>query len=82
MRIFIRGKAVKNAMVRDTAAGKCITEFLDLTDEIKEMILSERPLSEIRYRAVTGGDDHVEAVGVAEGARWRDDPARDQPCHL
>ena len=34
---------------------KCITEFLDLTDEIKEMILSERPLSEIRYRAVTGG---------------------------
>ncbi|HEU4683876.1 MAG TPA: GspE/PulE family protein [Nitrospira sp.] len=34
---------------------KCITEFLDLTDEIKEMILAERPLSEIRYRAVTGG---------------------------
>jgi type IV pilus assembly protein PilB len=34
---------------------KCITEFLDLTDEIKEMILSERPLSEIRYRAITGG---------------------------
>jgi type IV pilus assembly protein PilB len=34
---------------------KCITEFLDLNDEIKEMILAERPLSEIRYRAVTGG---------------------------
>lgn len=34
---------------------KCITEFLDLTDEIKEMILAERPLSEIRYRAVTDG---------------------------
>src|SRR5215467_29639 len=34
---------------------KCITEFLDLTDEIKEMILAERPLSEIRYRAITGG---------------------------
>jgi len=34
---------------------QCITEFLDLTDEIKEMILAERPLSEIRYRAVTGG---------------------------
>ncbi|CUS38351.1 Type II secretion system protein E [Candidatus Nitrospira nitrosa] len=34
---------------------KCITEFLDLTDEIKEMIHAERPLSEIRYRAVTGG---------------------------
>lgn len=34
---------------------KCITEFLDLTDEIKEMIHAERPLSEIRYRAVTEG---------------------------
>jgi type IV pilus assembly protein PilB len=34
---------------------KCITEFLDLNDEIKELILVERPLSEIRYRAVTGG---------------------------
>jgi type II secretory ATPase GspE/PulE/Tfp pilus assembly ATPase PilB-like protein len=34
---------------------QCITEFLDLTDEIKEMILAERPLSEIRYRAVTSG---------------------------
>src|SRR5437762_1645417 len=34
---------------------KCITEFLDLNDEIKEMILAERPLSEIRYRAITSG---------------------------
>lgn len=34
---------------------KSITEFLDLTDEIKEMILADRPLSEIRYRAVTDG---------------------------
>lgn len=34
---------------------KCITEFLNLTDEIKEMILADRPLSEIRYRAVTDG---------------------------
>jgi type II secretory ATPase GspE/PulE/Tfp pilus assembly ATPase PilB-like protein len=34
---------------------KCITEFLDLTDEIKEMIHAERPLAEIRYRAVTDG---------------------------
>ena len=27
----------------------------NLYDEIKEMILAERPLSEVRYRAVTGG---------------------------
>src|SRR5436309_2618341 len=31
---------------------QCITEFLDLTDEIKEMILDRKPPSEIRKRAV------------------------------
>src|SRR5215204_4591559 len=30
---------------------KCITEFLDLTDEIKEMILARRPNSEIKKAA-------------------------------
>src|SRR5207245_6188816 len=32
---------------------QCITEFLDLTDEIKEMILDRKPPSEIRKRAVS-----------------------------
>src|SRR5713101_2509812 len=34
---------------------QCITEFLDLTDEIKEMILDRKPPSEIRKRAVSLG---------------------------
>jgi type IV pilus assembly protein PilB len=34
---------------------QCITEFLDLTDPIKEMILERRPPSEIRKRAVAEG---------------------------
>src|SRR5437660_3584195 len=34
---------------------QCITEFLDLTDPIKEMILDRRPPSEIRKRAVAEG---------------------------
>ncbi|WP_447603011.1 GspE/PulE family protein [Nitrospira sp. Nam80] len=34
---------------------QCITEFLDLTDPIREMILDRRPPSEIRKRAVTEG---------------------------
>ena len=34
---------------------KCITEFLDLTDEIKEMILADRHFRRFRYRAVTDG---------------------------
>ncbi|TKB88930.1 MAG: hypothetical protein E8D40_15245 [Nitrospira sp.] len=43
---------------------KCITEFLDLTDEIKEMIHAERPLSEIRYRAVTDGMITLRRTGM------------------
>jgi type IV pilus assembly protein PilB len=34
---------------------QCITEFLDLTDAIKEMILERKPPSEIRKRAVAEG---------------------------
>ncbi|HKY71656.1 MAG TPA: ATPase, T2SS/T4P/T4SS family [Nitrospira sp.] len=52
---FYQGKGCHECHGTGYRGRKCITEFLDLTDEIKEMILSERPLSEIRYRAVTGG---------------------------
>src|SRR6187551_9881 len=52
---FYEGKGCASCLGTGYRGRKCITEFLDLTDEIKEMILSERPLSEIRYRAVTGG---------------------------
>lgn len=52
---FYEGKGCSNCMGTGYRGRKCITEFLDLTDEIKEMILAERPLSEIRYRAVTDG---------------------------
>ena len=52
---FYHGKGCQECHGTGYRGRKCITEFLDLTDEIKEMILSERPLSEIRYRAVTGG---------------------------
>jgi type IV pilus assembly protein PilB len=34
---------------------QCITEFLDLTDTVKEMILEKKPPSEIRKRAVAEG---------------------------
>ncbi len=52
---FHQGRGCQECHGTGYRGRKCITEFLDLTDEIKEMILSERPLSEIRYRAVTGG---------------------------
>lgn len=50
-----QGKGCQDCHGTGYRGRKCITEFLDLTDEIKEMILAERPLSEIRYRAVTAG---------------------------
>jgi len=52
---FYQGKGCYECLGTGYRGRQCITEFLDLTDEIKEMILAERPLSEIRYRAVTGG---------------------------
>jgi type IV pilus assembly protein PilB len=52
---FYQGKGCPECHGTGYRGRKCITEFLDLTDEIKEMILAERPLSEIRYRAITGG---------------------------
>jgi type IV pilus assembly protein PilB len=52
---FYEGKGCHHCHGTGYRGRKCITEFLDLTDEIKEMILAERPLSEIRYRAVTDG---------------------------
>ncbi|HEY6085878.1 MAG TPA: pilus assembly protein PilB, partial [Nitrospira sp.] len=52
---FYHGKGCQECHGTGYRGRKCITEFLDLTDEIKEMILAERPLSEIRYRAVTSG---------------------------
>ncbi|HXV67820.1 MAG TPA: ATPase, T2SS/T4P/T4SS family [Nitrospira sp.] len=53
--LFYEAKGCPQCLGTGYRGRKCITEFLDLTDEIKEMILAERPLSEIRYRAVTDG---------------------------
>jgi len=52
---FYEGKGCLQCHGTGYRGRKCITEFLNLTDEIKEMIHAERPLSEIRYRAVTDG---------------------------
>jgi type IV pilus assembly protein PilB len=52
---FYEGKGCQECHGTGYRGRKCITEFLDLDDEIKEMILGGRPLSEIRYRAVTRG---------------------------
>jgi len=48
---------------------QCVTEFLDLTEEIKEMILARRPISEIRYRAMTDGMITLRQSALAKALR-------------
>jgi len=48
---------------------QCVTEFLDLTEEIKEMILARRPISEIRYRAMTDGMTTLRQSALAKALR-------------
>jgi type IV pilus assembly protein PilB len=43
---------------------RAITEFLGLTDQIKEMILARRPSSELRKAAVAGGMTSLRAAGL------------------
>jgi type IV pilus assembly protein PilB len=43
---------------------QCITEFLDLTDEIKELILDRKPPSEIRRRAIAEGMTSLRQTAV------------------
>jgi type IV pilus assembly protein PilB len=52
---FYQGRGCHDCHGTGYRGRKCITEFLNLTDEIKEMIMAGRPISEIRYRAVTDG---------------------------
>ncbi len=52
---FYQGRGCHDCHGTGYRGRKCITEFLNLTDEIKEMIMADRPISEIRYRAVTDG---------------------------
>src|SRR5579884_163045 len=52
---FYEGRGCHDCHGTGYRGRKCITEFLNLTDEIKEMIMADRPISEIRYRAVTDG---------------------------
>jgi len=45
---------------------KAITEFLDLSDRIREMILEKRPSSEIRKIAMTEGMSTLRQSAVAK----------------
>jgi type IV pilus assembly protein PilB len=46
-----------------------ITEFLDLSDQIREMILDRRPSSEIRKAAIAEGLTSLRQAGVEKVVR-------------
>jgi type IV pilus assembly protein PilB len=43
---------------------RAITEFLHLSDAIREMILAQRPASELRKQAITEGMTTLRQAGV------------------
>ena len=55
-----------------------ITELLDLSDHIREMIVSRRPTSEIKRVAARRGHDLPARLGAAKDPRRRDDSERNQ----
>jgi type IV pilus assembly protein PilB len=53
--VLYQGRGCEHCSGTGYRGRQCITEFLDLTDEIKEMILARKPSSEIRKRALAQG---------------------------
>ena len=51
----MKAKVATNVMGLDIEVAKGITEFLDLTDSIKEMILAGKSSSEVRIAAMAQG---------------------------
>ena len=82
MRIFIKARGCQECHGTGTAVGNALRNSLDLTDEIKEMILAGAATVRNSVSCGHGRHDYLAAVGVEESARRRDDAARDQPCHV
>jgi type IV pilus assembly protein PilB len=53
--VLFQGRGCEHCHGTGYLGRQCITEFLDLSDEIKEMILARKAPSEIRKQAVYSG---------------------------
>jgi type IV pilus assembly protein PilB len=63
---FYRGKGCEACHGTGYRGRQNITEFLDLSDEIKEMILARKPPTEIRLRAVADGMSSMRQSAMAK----------------
>jgi type IV pilus assembly protein PilB len=53
--VFSQGLGCERCLETGYHGRECISEFLDLSDQIKEMILDRRPSSEVRKQALSEG---------------------------
>ncbi|GKS58862.1 type II secretion system ATPase PulE [Nitrospira sp.] len=67
--ILFQGRGCRDCLGTGYRGRKCLTELLVLTDEIKEMILSRRPIADIRYRAMTDGMTTLRQSGLIKVLR-------------
>ncbi len=63
---FYEGQGCKDCNYTGFRGRKAITEFLDLSDRIREMILEKRPSSEIRKAAIAEGMTTLRRSAVAK----------------
>ena len=68
-RMFARGKGCAECNGLGYRGRRAITEFLGLTDPIKEMILARRPSSELRKAAMADGMTSLREAGLDKALR-------------
>ncbi len=66
---FYQGKGCPECNGLGYRGRRAITEFLALTDRIKEMILDRKPASELRKEAIAGGMTSLREAGVEKVLR-------------
>jgi type IV pilus assembly protein PilB len=64
--VFYEGTGCKDCNFTGFRGRKAITEFLDLSDRVREMILEKRPSSEIRKAAIAEGMTTLRQSAVAK----------------
>jgi type IV pilus assembly protein PilB len=66
---FFQGRGCPECHGTGFKGRRAITEFLDLSDSIREMILDRRPPSEIRKAAIKEGLTSLRQAGVEKVVR-------------
>ncbi len=80
--VFYEGRGCNECNGTGYKGRQAITEFLDLSDRIKEMILDKRPISELKRIAREEGMSTLRKSALGKGIQGRDDPTGDKPRYI